>query len=297
MPEDVVFIDKRELLTFEEIAHVVRIGIGLGINKVRLTGGEPLMRRDLHKLIALLAQLPGLHDIGLTTNGLLLADQAEGLYAAGLRRLNVSLDTLNPEHFLHLTRRSGVENVVAGLLKAKDMGFAPIKVNAVAIRGMIERDAIELVRFCQQHGFAMRFIEYMPIGAEEWERNKLVAAEELRALLEAAFGPLTPRPDGDPLAPASEWTLNDGTSVGFIASVTEPFCGQCNRLRLTADGKLRHCLFALTEHDIRPLLREQANDAALAEAFRQNVWEKWAGHTINSEHFEKPTRTMHAIGG
>lgn len=297
MPEEVVFQHKSELLTFEEIAQFVRLAAPLGIDKIRLTGGEPLLRRDLHHLVAQLVAIPGIHDVGLTTNGLLLAPQAAALYNAGLRRLNVSLDTLDPTRFHTLTRRQGLEQVIAGLLVAKRLGFAPIKVNAVAIRGMIEEDAVPLVRFCREHGFAMRFIEYMPIGSDPWERSKLVPAAELRARLEPTFGELVPVADADPLAPAAEYQLADGTPVGFIASVSQPFCTRCNRLRLTADGKLRNCLFALDEVDVKSLLR-RANSAEQIQALiRQNVWDKWAGHEINSVHFVKPDRTMHAIGG
>ena len=195
MPEDVVFRDKSELLTFEEIAQFVRVAAGLGIDKVRLTGGEPLMRRGLPDLVRMVVGIPGIKDVGMTTNGLLLARQALELYEAGLRRLNVSLDTLDPGRFRELSRRDGVEEVVAGLLAAKDAGFGPIKVNAVAIRGFIEHDAVPLARFCREHGFELRFIEYMPIGAEAWERAKCYFAHELLELLEREVAPLAPAAD------------------------------------------------------------------------------------------------------
>ncbi len=299
MPEDVVFRDKSELLTFEEIAHFVRVAAGLGIDKVRLTGGEPLMRRDLPELVRLVVAVPGIKDVGMTTNGLLLAKHARDLYAAGLRRLNVSLDTLDPGRFRELSRRDGVDQVVAGLLAAKEAGFRPIKVNAVAIRGFIEHDAVPLARFCREHGFEMRFIEYMPIGAEPWERGKCFLAHELLELLEREVAPLAPAPDYDPRAPAMDFDYADGGGrVGVIASVSRPFCASCNRLRLTADGKLRNCLFALDEADVKPLLRAEApDDARLAEVIRATVWAKWAGHQINAATFVKPGRTMHAIGG
>lgn len=298
MPEDVVFRDKSELLTFEEIVAFVRVAAGLGIDKVRLTGGEPLMRRGLAELVRMVVGIPGIKDVGMTTNGLLLARHARDLYAAGLRRLNVSLDTLDPGRFRELARRDGVEDVVAGLLAAKEAGFDPIKVNAVAVRGFIEYDAVPLARFCRAHGFELRFIEYMPIGAEAWEREKCFFAHELLDLLEREVAPLAPAADYDPKAPAMDFDYADGGRVGVIASVSRPFCRSCNRLRLTADGKLRNCLFALDEADVKPLLRTESPDAArLAEVIRASVWAKWEGHEINTARFVKPGRTMHSIGG
>jgi GTP 3',8-cyclase len=297
MPEDVTFLDRGELLTFEEIARFVRVAAPLGVTKLRLTGGEPLMRKDLHKLVRQLVPISGITDVGLTTNGLLLADQAAALRDAGLSRLNVSLDTLDPGRFRELTRRGGVERVVEGLLAAKALGFA-VKVNAVAIRGFIEQDAAPLARFCCEHGFELRFIEYMPIGAEAWEREKCVLAHELLELLEREVSPLVPSQKYDPKAPAMEFDYTDGRGrVGIIASVSRPFCRSCNRVRLTADGKLRNCLFALDEVDVKPLLRQPGTDASIAEAIRGNVAAKWEGHEINSAKFVKPLRTMHAIGG
>jgi GTP 3',8-cyclase len=298
MPEDVTFRPKDELLTFEEITQFVRVAGRLGVNKVRLTGGEPLVRRDLHKLVRLLAGVPTVTDLGLTTNGILLADQARPLFDAGLRRLNVSLDTLDAGRFHELTRRTGLERVLEGLAAAKTAGFTPIKVNAVCIRGFTDRDAIPLARYCRDNGFELRFIEYMPIGADPWERDKLFPAAELVALLESEFGPLVPDSGGDPHSPATDYDYADGAGrVGIIASVTRPFCRSCNRLRLTADGKLRNCLFSLDEKDARPLLREAPDETELASLIRRVVWDKWEGHEINSARFVKPVRTMHAIGG
>jgi len=299
MPEDVTFVDRGELLTFEEIAQFVRVAAPLGVNKIRLTGGEPLMRKGLDNLVRMLSPIPGITDIGLTTNGLLLADQAELLFAAGLRRLNVSLDTLDPLRFRELTRRDGVEKVIAGLLAAKAVGFGPIKVNAVAIRGFIEHDAVPLARFCREHGFELRFIEYMPIGAESWEREKVVYAHELLEWLERDVAPLAPSPDYDPRAPAMDFDYADGKGrVGIIASLSRPFCRSCNRIRITADGKLRNCLFALNETDVKPMLRRPIPDTdALRTALIDSVAEKWEGHEINTAKFVKPLRTMHTIGG
>ena len=298
MPEDVTFLPKDDLLTFEEIAALVRVAVPLGVDKVRLTGGEPLLRRGLPTLVALLRDIPGLLDIGLTTNGILLAQQADALASAGLKRVNVSLDTLDPGRFRELTRRDGVEQVVAGLLAAKRAGFDRIKVNAVAIRGFIEHDLAPLAHFCRAHGFELRLIEYMPIGAEAWERGKVVPAHELLEMLEAQVAPLSPAADYDPAAPAMDFVYADtGAKLGIIASVSRPFCDRCNRLRVTADGKLRNCLFALDELDVKPLLRPTLRPEELAAALRSNVRAKWAGHQFNTANFVKPDRTMHSIGG
>jgi cyclic pyranopterin phosphate synthase len=298
MPEDVTFLDKSALLSFEEMAAFVRAVAPLGIDKVRLTGGEPLLRRDLHTLVRLIDDVPGIRDVGLTTNGLLLAQQADALFAAGLRRLNVSLDTLDEGRFRELARRDGLDLVLAGLDAAKRVGFTKIKLNAVAIRGFIEHDAVPLARYCREHGFELRFIEYMPIGADSWEREKVFFAHELLDLLEREVAPLAPAADYDPTAPAMDFEYADGGRVGIIASVSRPFCRNCNRLRLTADGKLRNCLFALDETDVKGLLRAGTLDEAkLSEVVRACVRAKWEGHEINTAKFVKPLRTMHRIGG
>src|SRR5689334_22951395 len=295
MPEDVVFRDRSELLTFEEIERFVRVAAPLGIDKIRLTGGEPLMRKDLHKLVRMLAAVAGIKDIGLTTNGILLAEQAQALYDAGLRRLNVSLDALDPARFRQLARRDGLDRVIDGILAAKKAGFAPIKVNAVSIRGVTEAEVVPLARFARTHGLEMRFIEYMPIGADQWERNKVYFAHEILERLEREVAPLVPVDDYDPRAPAMEFRYTDGGGrVGIIASVSRPFCRSCNRVRLTSDGKLRNCLFALDEVDVKAMLRRGADDAEIADVVRKNVWAKWEGHEINTARFIKPLRTMHA---
>ncbi len=298
MPEDVVFRDRSELLSFEEIAHFTRVAASLGVNKVRLTGGEPLVRKGLHRLVRLLVPIPGIADIGLTTNGILLADQAQELFDAGLRRLNVSLDTLDPGRFRELTRRDGLDRVLEGLQTAKRAGFDPIKVNAVAIRGVNDVDVVPLARYCREHGFELRFIEYMPIGADAWEREKVYFAQEILDVLGREISPLVESPNRDPRAPAMDYDYADGIGrVGIIASVSRPFCASCNRLRLTAEGKLRNCLFSLDEVDVKGLLRADGADVELEKAIRRTVWSKWEGHEINSAQFVKPQRTMHAIGG
>jgi cyclic pyranopterin phosphate synthase len=298
MPEEVVFMDRRELLTFEEIAHFVRVAAPLGIDKLRLTGGEPLMRRELPRLVRLLAEVPGIKDVGLTTNGLLLANQAQALYDAGLRRINISLDTLDPGRFREVSRRDGLEQVLASIDAARRAGFQPIKINAVSIRGLTDQDVAPLARYARAHDLEMRFIEYMPIGAEAWERSKVYFGHEILETIEREVGPLVPADDYDPRAPAMDFRYTDGGGrVGIIASVSRPFCMSCNRLRLTSDGKLRNCLFALDEADVKPLLRDRPDDEKLAEVIRQNVRDKWEGHEINTAKFVKPPRTMHAIGG
>ncbi|MBL8793891.1 MAG: GTP 3',8-cyclase MoaA [Planctomycetia bacterium] len=298
MPEEVVFMDRQELLSFEEIARFVHAVVPLGIDKIRLTGGEPLMRRDLSRLVRLLVDIPGIKDVGLTTNGLLLADQAQALYDAGLRRINVSLDALDPGRFRELTRRDGVEKVIEGIFAAQQAGFRPVKVNAVSIRGVTEPEVVPLAKFAREHGLEMRFIEYMPIGAEQWERGKVYFAHEIMEQLEREVCPLMPAEDYDPRAPAMDFAYTDGQGrVGIIASVSRPFCMSCNRIRLTADGKLRNCLFALDEADVKTLLRSGAEDEAIQAVVRRNVHDKWEGHEINTARFVKPLRTMHAIGG
>jgi len=298
MPEEVTFLDKHELLSFEEIAHFVRTAVPLGIDKVRLTGGEPLMRRDMPRLVRMIAGIAGIRDVGLTTNGLLLAEQARALYEAGLRRINISLDTLDPVRFREVTRRDGIEKVIDGILAAKAAGFKPVKINAVSMRGLTEQEVVPLARFAREHGLEMRFIEYMPIGADAWERGKVYFAHEIMEQIEREVAPLVPAEDYDPRAPAMDFRYTDGGGrVGIIASVSRPFCASCNRIRLTSDGKLRNCLFALDEIDVKGLLRNGGSDAEIQNAIRRSVHAKWEGHEINTARFLKPLRTMHAIGG
>src|SRR4051812_35005974 len=298
MPEEVTFLDRSELLTFEEIAAFVRVAATLGIDKVRLTGGEPLLRRGLPTLVGLLRDVPGIRDLGLTTNAVLLAAQARPLFDAGLRRLNVSLDTLAPGGFGQLTRRDGLDDVLAGIDAARVAGFERIKVNAVVLRGVNDQDAVPLARYARGRGLEMRYIEYMPIGGEAWEREKVVFAHEILDRLEQEVAPLVPAEDYDPRAPAMDFRYADGSGrVGIIAPVSRPFCRRCNRLRLTAEGKVRNCLFALDELDAKPLLRPTTDVAAIAELIRRSVASKWEGHEINTARFVKPQRTMHAIGG
>lgn len=300
MPADnVQFMDRVELLTFEEITRFVQAVVPLGIHELRLTGGEPLVRKDLHRLVGMLTSIPGITDVGLTTNGLLLPDQAADLYAAGLRRINVSLDALDPVRFKQFTRREGHEKVLEGIRVAQQVGFDPIKINAVSVRGLTEAEIVPFGHFARDTGLEVRFIEYMPLDAENaWERDKVLFASEIIDRLSQEIMPLAPLPTDDPSAPATDYVFADGIGrIGFIASVSQPFCSQCNRIRITADGKLRNCLFSLEETDVRTILRGQGTDDELRAAVRGSVTVKKEGHEINTARFVQPLRPMYSIGG
>jgi GTP 3',8-cyclase len=287
-----------DLLTFDQIERVVRLGARLGVSKLRITGGEPLLRPGLPVLLERLAQIDGIDDLALTTNAVLLAGMARDLYAAGLRRLNIHLDTLDRERFRTITRRDDLARVLAGIDAAQNAGFRSIKLNAVAMKGISEPDIVPLVRMARERNLQVRFIEFMPLdGQSLWSRDRVLSMDQMMASLVEEFGPLSAVPDADPRAPATQFQFADGHRVGFIASVTRPFCLNCNRLRLTADGKLRYCLFAREETDIRPLLRTEGSDVELEAAIRSTVWKKWPGHAINRESFVAPQRPMYSIGG
>ena len=266
MPEeDYVWLPRSDILSFEELARLVDVFVGLGVDKVRLTGGEPLLRRDLEILVGLLASKPGLTDLALTTNGILLGEQAAKLQRAGLTRLTVSLDTLRPERFRALTRRDELPRVLEGLEAARAAGFTGTKLNTVVLRGVNDDELLELIEFGREHALEVRFIEYMDVGgATGWSRDTVVSQAEIRARLEAAFGPSTPDPAGDPAAPAGRFLLPDGTPFGLIASTTAPFCAACDRARLTADGLVYTCLYARAGTDLRTPLRAGASDAELS---------------------------------
>lgn len=300
MPEtDVKFQPRERLLTFEEIERFVRIAVPLGIRKLRITGGEPLVRKDLAKLVAKLASIEGIEDLALTTNGVLLADQARELYDAGLRRLNVHLDTLDRERFKKITRRDDLEKVLQAIELCREIGYGPIKINAVAVKNLVEPDIVPLARYGRQRGIEIRYIEFMPLDSQNlWDRGRVLLADDIIAMIEREIGPLEEIPDRDPRAPATEYRFADGIgSVGLIASVSRPFCLNCNRLRLTSDGKIRYCLFAIEETDIRDLLRGSDSDDAIRDAVRSAVRAKWVGHEINSVKFVPPPRPMYSIGG
>jgi cyclic pyranopterin phosphate synthase len=300
MPEEGVhYAERQEILSFEEIERFARVAATLGVTKLRITGGEPLVRRDLPRLIEKLARIPGIADIALTTNAVLLEQQAQALHDAGLRRLNVHLDTLDRERFSRITRRDELPRVLAGIDAAVRVGFERIKLNVVAVKNLVEPDIVPMARYCRERGFEPRFIEFMPLDSQSlWDRRKVLLADEILAMLAREISPLIPVPDADPRAPATEYEYADGGGrVGFIASVSKPFCLNCNRLRLTADGHIRYCLFAIEETDVKHLLRSDADDDAIAAAIRRNVSEKWIGHEINSAKFVPPPRPMYAIGG
>jgi cyclic pyranopterin phosphate synthase len=298
MPEDVRFGSREEILSFEEIERLARILAQSGVDKIRLTGGEPLVRKDLPRLIERLTSLPGIDEIALTTNGVLLANQAQALYDSGLRRLNVHLDTLDPAAFERITRRNEFHRVMAGIEEALRLGFR-IKINAVALKGVTENDVVPLARFGRAHGIEVRYIEFMPLDAQGiWDQSRVLRADDMIEQLGKEIGPLVAVPDQDPRAPATEYRFADGIgSVGFIASVSKPFCLNCNRIRITADGKLRYCLFAIDETDLKPLLRGGGSDHDLTEVIRANIASKWIGHEINKAQFVPPPRPMYAIGG
>ncbi|MET8811538.1 GTP 3',8-cyclase MoaA [Streptomyces sp. NPDC004549] len=296
--EGLDWLPKNELLSDDEIVRLVAIATGrLGIREVRLTGGEPLVRRGLPALVARIAALDPAPELSITTNGIGLARCAEALREAGLRRVNVSLDTLRPERFAAITRRDRLSDVLAGLAAARSAGLAPVKVNAVPVRGVNDDEIADLTAFAVEHGYRMRFIESMPLDAQgAWEREKMVPAAEILERIGERFE-LVPVPREDN-APAEEWRIAGTDSVvGVIASVTRPFCGTCDRVRLTADGQLRNCLFATKESDLRSLLRDGSDDDALEAAWRSCIAGKGPGHTINSADFKQPDRPMSAIGG
>ncbi|HYO83163.1 MAG TPA: GTP 3',8-cyclase MoaA [Bryobacteraceae bacterium] len=298
MPEQVSFGPRDGILTFEEIERFVRIAASEGVNKLRLTGGEPLLRKDLPTLVHALAAVPGISDISLTTNGVLLERDAQSLYEAGLRRINVHVDTLDPARFRTITRRDDLARVLRGIECARELGYR-IKINAVALKGVTEEDILPLATFGRERGIEIRFIEFMPLDAQGlWDLSRVLTGADILRVLSAEFGELEAVPDADPRAPATEYRYKDnGRTIGVIASVTRPFCGNCNRLRLTADGHLRYCLFAIEETDVKRLLRSGTADDLVLEAIRATTRDKWAGHEITQKGFVPPPRPMYAIGG
>ncbi|MEI8406279.1 MULTISPECIES: GTP 3',8-cyclase MoaA [unclassified Kribbella] len=301
MPEEGLdWLAKPELLTDDEVVRLVSVAVRLlGVHEIRFTGGEPLLRRGLVGIIARTTQLLPRPQVSLTTNGIGLARQAQALKDAGLDRVNVSLDTIRPDTFQQLARRDRVKDVLAGLEAAQAVGLTPVKVNAVLMRGVNDKQAPELLEFCLEHDYELRFIEQMPLDAQHgWNRATMVTADEILAELSEPFGlePTDAAARGS--APAESFTVRGGPqTVGIIASVTRPFCGDCDRVRLTADGQVRDCLFARTESDLRTALRSGADDQELADRWRRAMRNKLPGHGINDPSFLQPTRPMSAIGG
>ncbi len=296
--EGLPWLERDEVLAFEEIERLVRLLSELGVHDVRLTGGEPLLRRDFPRMAGLLAALPGVHDLSVTTNGFLLERDAAALVDAGVQRFNVSIDALQRDRFFELTRRDALPRVLAGLAALEAFPQAhPIKVNAVAMRDFTETEILPFARFARERPFEVRFIEFMPLDADQaWTPEQVLTGAEIRAAIEEHW-PLEPEPR-EPSATARVYHFADGRGrIGFINPVSEPFCGDCNRIRLTADGRLRTCLFSLNETDLRGPMRAGAGDDELVQVIREAVWRKELKHQVNEPGFIQPSRTMSSIGG
>jgi GTP 3',8-cyclase len=299
MPADgLPWLERQEVLSFEEITRLVALLSDMGVHDVRLTGGEPLVRREFPRLVAMLSQIDAVTDLSVTTNGFLLERDAEALVRAGVTRFNVSIDSLQRDRFFEMTRRDALPRVLRGLEALAAFPEAhPIKINAVAMRGFTEQEAIPFAEFARSHPYEVRFIEFMPLDADHsWTPDSVLSGDEIRAAIHAVH-PLEPEPR-EPSATARVYRFADGRGrIGFINPVSDPFCGDCNRIRLTADGKLRTCLFSLNETDLRTPLRDGADDAQLERIIRDAVWRKELKHRVNEPGFVQPVRSMSAIGG
>src|SRR5579875_2906236 len=298
--EGLPWLKKAEILTYEEIERLARLAVRMGIEQIRLTGGEPLVRRDVPELVRRLRQIEGLRSLSLTTNGILLKQLAGPLAEAGLTRINVSLDSLIREKFAQLTRRDQLSRVLEGLeALEKYPSIHPIKVNAVAIKGFTEEEVLDFVRLARRKAYVVRWIEFMPLDADQiWRKEDILTGAEIKAIIEAEYGPLVPITSGDPSETARRYTFSDGIGeVGFINPVSEPFCSSCDRIRLTADGQLRTCLFATEETDLRAVIRSDATDEELANVIRKAVWNKELKHYIGDKRFKRANRSMSMIGG
>ena len=290
---------KSALLTYEEIEFVVSVFVPLGVEKVRLTGGEPMLRRDIETLVSKLARVPGLKDLALTTNGFNLAERAAGLKAAGLRRVTVSLDSLRRAAFQQITGADMLTRVLEGIRAAQRVGLVPVKVNAVVVRGHNDGEVADMAAFAREHAVVVRFIEYMPLDSGHgWTRERVVPGAEIREAINERFL-LVARGGPRGSETATRYRFADGApgEIGIIAPVTEPFCGACSRVRLTADGQIRTCLFSKAEHSLRDVIRAGATRAEVAEYIRSVVMQKEPRHYINETSFEQPARTMSLIGG
>jgi GTP 3',8-cyclase len=295
--EGLTWLPKEEILSFEELTRLLRIFVGLGVRSIKVTGGEPTVRADLPTLVSMFREAGPDLDISITTNGLLLDRLAAPLADAGVDRATVSCDSLMRHRFAEMTRRDALERVLEGLRAAQAAGLTPIKINTVVIGGTNDDEVVGFARWARETGYEVRFIEYMPLDAEhKWEREKVVPAGRILEAIDAVY-PLTT--SGHGTEPATSYRFADGApgGIGVIASVTEPFCDTCNRMRLTAEGQARSCLFALEETDLRGPMRAGASDEELAALIRSNVWAKWSGHRINHADFVQPQRSMSMIGG
>jgi cyclic pyranopterin phosphate synthase len=298
---------KSNLLTFEEIERTVRLAVSLGIQKIRLTGGEPLLRHDVEQLVARLAKIPGVTDLAMTSNGFLFPQKSRALRDAGLQRISFSLDSLDRENFKKITGRDGLDEVLESISLAQELGLHPVKVNAVIIRGINDHEIEALAEFARERNLIFRFIEFMPLdSARAWQKELVVRGREILPRLQAHFSSsaatthsgLLPVESENKSETAKRWKFSDGRGeIGIIAPVSEPFCGHCNRLRLTADGKIRTCLFSVVEHDLRSRLRGDNSDAAIGDWLQSVVWQKEDRHHIGEPEFVAPERTMSCIGG
>ncbi len=300
MPEsNVQFLPRAELLTFEELTRFVSVVANCGVNKLRLTGGEPLVRSNLSELVGRLAKIDGIQDIALTTNGLLLADYAQPLFDAGLQRLNVSLDGLSEATFQKISRRSGLDKVLSGIDKAIEIGFQKIRLNAVSIAGITEPEIIPLARFARAKKLELRFIEFMPLDADKsWASDQVLSGEKIKSMIESEIGRLAPAARIDKSQPSMDFDFVEGDGrIGFINPVSQPFCSDCNRIRITAEGKFRNCLFSTSEWDLRKIIREGGTDADIEAAVRDSIGQKKATHGIDSDTFVRPEKAMFQIGG
>jgi cyclic pyranopterin phosphate synthase len=295
--EGLAWLPKSEILTFEELTRLLRLFVELGVRSVKVTGGEPTVRADLPRLIEMFRTVASDIDLSMTTNGVLLDRLARPLADAGLDRVTVSLDSLVQHRFAEMTRRDALERVFAGIAAAEDAGLTPIKINCVVIGGTNDEEVVDFATWSRRTGHAVRFIEYMPLDAEHaWEREKVVPSARILDAIATVY-PLAPvGPDHEP---ATSYRFADGApgGIGVIGTVTEPFCDTCNRLRITAEGDVRSCLFATEETDLRAPMRSGATDEALGALIRTTVWRKWSGHRINHPDFVQPDRSMSAIGG
>lgn len=296
MPLKPVWLDRNLILTFEEIEKLTRVFASLGVKSVRLTGGEPLVRHDLHILVRKLKDIRGIDEVNLTTNGFYLPDKLNQLIDSGIDRINISIDSIDPDKLKWIARSEGYDQVQQAIKLCVEKGLKETRLNAVIIRGFNEDEILDILEYGRETGFEVRFIEFMPLeGDRNWDRQKVVTEAEIVAEISKRYGVERLKPNGDPNS--FSYRLEDGYIFGIIPSVSNPFCRSCNRIRITADGKFRNCLFALDETDLRTPLRDGASTVEIAGLIRKSVYSKWEGHLINSKDFRRPGRAMHQIGG